>query len=172
VAASGDQVAASADEVASDAAVGRTPTETATVGVRPAQADATSAPMPEPAVSPGEAALPAASGRSGTLDAADAVASAPDAPAGQTIPATHATSEPATAPAAAVAAPMPATQPPAHPAPPDLVGAAAPRPAPREAEPIDLLAITGAKGMARRAAPYLIVLALVVAALVVWLAVR
>jgi len=46
------------------------------------------------------------------------------------------------------------------------------RPAPAEAEPIDLLAITGAKGMARRSAPYLIVLVVIVAAVVIWLAVR
>jgi hypothetical protein len=40
-----------------------------------------------------------------------------------------------------------------------------------EAEPIDLLAISGAKSMMRRAAPVLIIVALAVIGLIVWLAV-
>lgn len=57
----------------------------------------------------------------------------------------------------------PVAPPPAAPAP-----VAQSRPARVEAEPIDLLAVSGAKGMARRAAPYLIILLLIVAALIVW----
>jgi len=41
-----------------------------------------------------------------------------------------------------------------------------------EAEPIDLLAVSGAKGMAKRFAPALIVVGIVVVAVVVWLLVR
>jgi len=63
---------------------------------------------------------------------------------------------------------------PAQPAPGAAQPAAAKpsQPARAEREPIDLLAISGAKGMVRRAAPVLIVVALVVVALVVWLIVR
>jgi hypothetical protein len=43
------------------------------------------------------------------------------------------------------------------------------RPAPVEAEPIDLLALTGAKGMFKRAAPVLILVAVIIIALLVWL---
>ena len=53
--------------------------------------------------------------------------------------------------------------------------APAPVPAPaarKEAEPIDLLAVSGAKGAARRAAPVLILVALALVGLVVWLALR
>jgi carbon monoxide dehydrogenase subunit G len=62
--------------------------------------------------------------------------------------------------------------PPPPPAPPPSVPAATvpARPA-AEAEPIDLLAISGAKSMMRRAAPVLIIVALAVIGLIVWLAV-
>ncbi|MGE5830496.1 MAG: SRPBCC family protein [Micromonosporaceae bacterium] len=73
--------------------------------------------------------------------------------------------------------PVPVTVPPPVAPPPQYVEPApapapVPRPRPAEAEPIDLLAVTGAKGMARRALPYVIVVLLLVAALIVWLAVR
>ena len=56
---------------------------------------------------------------------------------------------------------------------PEPVAQAAPVAAspPVEAEPIDLLALTGAKSMMRRAAPVLVIVAIVVIALIVWLAV-
>lgn len=75
-------------------------------------------------------------------------------------------------------APPPAVSPspiePAAASPSPVEPAAVPRPrkAPAEAEPIDLLAVTGAKGAARRALPYVIVVLILVAALIVWLAVR
>ena len=57
--------------------------------------------------------------------------------------------------------------------PPAQPAAATPsQPARVEGKPIDLLAVSGAKGMARKAGPVLIVVALVVVALVVWLIVR
>jgi hypothetical protein len=64
--------------------------------------------------------------------------------------------------------PSPAAEPAPTPTP-------APAPAPvarKEAEPIDLLAVSGAKGMMRRAAPVLILVALALVGLVVWLALR
>jgi hypothetical protein len=46
------------------------------------------------------------------------------------------------------------------------------RPALVEAEPIDPLAITGAKGLVRRAAPALIIAGVVIVGVIVWLAMR
>jgi carbon monoxide dehydrogenase subunit G len=66
-------------------------------------------------------------------------------------------------PAAAPLTPT-AAEPPAVPAP----GTGLRQP-PVEAEPLDLLAVSGAKGMLRRAAPVLIIVALALAGLVVWL---
>jgi len=61
---------------------------------------------------------------------------------------------------------------PAAPAPAQPAAATPSQPARVEGKPIDLLAVSGAKGMARKAGPVLIVVALVVVALVVWLIVR
>jgi carbon monoxide dehydrogenase subunit G len=70
----------------------------------------------------------------------------------------------------------PAAAPPAAPAPaPAAVPAPAPVPGtglrqpPVEAEPLDLLAISGAKGVLRKAAPVLVIVALALVGLVVWL---
>lgn len=70
---------------------------------------------------------------------------------------------PEPAPVAEVVPPAPA-QPAAQPS--------AAKPARPEAEPIDLLAVSGAKGMLRRAAPVLIIVGLALVGLIVWLAVR
>jgi carbon monoxide dehydrogenase subunit G len=70
--------------------------------------------------------------------------------------------------------PSPALPPsPVQPVQPPAASTAAPtHPAPVEAEPIDLLAISGAKGMLRRAAPALVIVALALIGIVVWLALR
>jgi len=67
---------------------------------------------------------------------------------------------PASVPAAAPSAPVP---------PPTPAPAPTPAAPTREAEPIDLLAVSGAKGMLRKAAPALIIVALALIGLVVWL---
>jgi hypothetical protein len=41
---------------------------------------------------------------------------------------------------------------------------------PVEAEPLDLLALTGAKGVLRKAAPVLIIVAIALAGILIWLA--
>jgi hypothetical protein len=41
--------------------------------------------------------------------------------------------------------------------------------APRENPPIDLLAVTGAKGIAKRYAPWIMLVVVVIVALIIWL---
>ena len=108
---------------------------------------------------------------------ADEQLGAPPSPHEQVgaAPAEQAPAEPpATEPFGAgepVAAPEPAPAPAPTPA---ATPATVPQPrkAPVEAEPIDLLAVTGAKSVMRRAAPYLVVLLVLVVVLVVWLVAR
>src|SRR5690606_13807385 len=104
---------------------------------------------------------PAAEPTTPTVEAAAEAAAPEPAPA-----------EPAPAAEAVVAAPAaPASEAPAEPA----SSAAAPsegtglRRPPVEAEPIDLLAVTGAKGMMRKAAPVLVIVGLALVGLIVWL---
>jgi carbon monoxide dehydrogenase subunit G len=51
--------------------------------------------------------------------------------------------------------------------PPPTPAAPQPRPAPKEAEPIDLLAITGAKGMLRRYAPIIAIVIVIIVVLII-----
>ena len=106
-------------------------------------------------------------------------APAPSGPAPSAVPEPEPLRKPestyAYAPDPQPAQPEPPTPslPPASPVEPPAASTEAPaRPAPAEAEPIDLLAISGAKGMLRRAAPALVIVALALAGIVVWLAVR
>ncbi len=114
------------------------------------------------------------------VDAA-ALTPAPPGPAPAALPEPEPLSKPestyAYAPDPQLAPPVPPTPPvpppPAQPVEPLAASTAAPaRPAPAEAEPIDLLAVSGAKGMLRRAAPALVIVALALVGIVVWLAVR
>jgi carbon monoxide dehydrogenase subunit G len=70
-----------------------------------------------------------------------------------------------------VEAPAATPSPAAPAAPPTFAPQTLSRP-PVEAEPIDLLGVSGAKGMAKRAVPVLIVVGIVIVAVVVWLIVR
>ena len=117
----------------------------------------------------------------------------PPPPAGWELPAASAAPEPAppaAEPAPAVAEPEYVPPTPAHSAPPEFrppaaveepapsaPAAAAPPPGtglrqpPVEAEPLDLLAVSGAKGVLRKALPVLIIVGLALVGLVVWLVV-
>jgi hypothetical protein len=76
---------------------------------------------------------------------------------------------PAESPAAPAA---PSSPPVTEPAPAASTAPAAPTPLanPIEGEPIDLLAVTGAKGMARRLAPAIAIVLIILAAIIVFLA--
>jgi len=102
---------------------------------------------------------------------------APVTPAAPAAPPVQAPPAPAApvAPAAAEAAPAAAEAAPAAPAAAEAAPAApAPPPAPLsrpiEGEPIDLLAVTGARGTLRRAAPVIAIVLIIIAAVVVYLA--
>ncbi|MBX6751998.1 MAG: hypothetical protein IRY85_20450 [Micromonosporaceae bacterium] len=89
---------------------------------------------------------------------------APESTSAPTPTAEAVVEEPA---AAAPASQAPAEVAPSEPAAPPA-GTGLRRP-PVEAEPIDLLAVTGAKGMMRKAAPVLVIVGLALAGLIVWL---
>jgi hypothetical protein len=80
--------------------------------------------------------------------------------------------EPPPAPAPAPALPpVESTPAPAPtPAPPPVVASpgGTPRPAPKEGAPIDLLAITGAKGAIKKYGPWIALIVVIIVALIVW----
>jgi len=133
----------------------------------PATPPAEAAPAAPPAAAP--VAPPAAATEAEAAPAPAPAAEAPPAEA-PAAPAPAAEAPAAPAPAAAPEQPKPAAPEPTPAAPP--AAEAAPRPAPVENEPIDLLELSGAKGLAKKAAPVLVVLAVVVVAVIVWLALR
>jgi carbon monoxide dehydrogenase subunit G len=132
-----------------------------TIGAQPAavapSAPSTSAPA-SPAPAPAE---PAASAPPSAPVQPTAPPAPPPAPAvGQPIPVPPV----AEVPAPEVPAPV-ASSPP-----PSAAPETAPAARPAEGEPIDLLAVTGAKGMARRAAPIIAIVLIIVVAVIVFFA--
>jgi carbon monoxide dehydrogenase subunit G len=128
----------------------------------PAPAPASVEPAPAPAYTPPPATntnppeyhplalQEPAEGASTEVPAAPASAGFPEPEAAPKSAAEYAyTPEPAPAPAATTPAPV--------------------KPAPKEAEPIDLLAVSGARGMLRRAAPVLVIVGLALVGVIVWL---
>lgn len=157
-------VAAAAAAPAAEAAPAAPAAEAA-----PAAPSAEGAPVAPPA--PAAEAAPAPAPAAEAPPAETPPSEAPAAPA----PPAEAPAAPAPAAEAPAAAPAPEQPKPTAPAPAPAAPApaeAAPRPAPVENEPIDLLELSGAKGMAKKAAPVLVVLAVVVVAVIVWLALR
>ncbi|HEX6871096.1 MAG TPA: SRPBCC domain-containing protein [Micromonosporaceae bacterium] len=116
--------------------------------------------VPMPAVS--EVSAPAAES-SGAAAGAPAPAEAPTRPAEAPVPAAEAPAVEAAGPGA-----VPPQAPPSGVPEPGPQQARTPHP-PAEVEPIDLLELSGAKGLIRRAAPVLIAVAIILVVVIVWL---
>jgi carbon monoxide dehydrogenase subunit G len=137
----------------------------------PAAEAATESPSPAPAAAPTDATPTAGAAALGTAPAAEvapAVAAATAPVADPTPAASSAVPAASSAPPAASSAPPAASS--AVPADPVAASQPPPLARPIEGEPIDLLAVSGAKGMARRAGPIIAVVFIIVLAVVVYLA--